>query len=100
MKIEITIGKPALKEHRGPRSRFAVTMKVEGESLEHQVMVEVNGKFVAKTMPVEYVGETEVAAMQSMCSELSGDTIAGMIESGKAVIAAKKKAAEAAKKPK
>lgn len=103
MKFEITIGKPALEEHRGPRSQFAATVKVEGKSLEHVVTVKEKGKFKLKTMPVEFVGETEVAAVESLCSELSaGDTIADMVATGTAAIeAAKKKAADdkAAKKP-
>jgi hypothetical protein len=80
MKIEITIGKPALEEHRGPRSQFAATVKVEGKSWDHGITVKEKDKFKLKTMPVEFVGETEIAAVESLCSELLiGDTIADMI---------------------
>lgn len=66
MKIVITIGKPAKKEHIGPRSQFAATVKVEG-----------------KPFGDEYVGETEAEAVKSLCSELLRESaIADMVVLG------------------
>ena len=72
MKIEITLGKPAKKEHRGPRSRFAATVKVDG-----------------KAFGDEYVGETEEAALTSMCSHFP---VAELLAFSKAIKAEKAKA--------
>lgn len=64
MKIEIEIGKPAKKEHIGPRSKSAATIKVGG-----------------KAFGDEYVGEDPVAAVTSLCKELlRRDTIEQMLK--------------------
>jgi len=63
MKIEINVGAPAKKEHIGPRSQFAATVKVGG-----------------KPFGDEYVGMTRVEALKSLCSELlRKDTIDKMV---------------------
>lgn len=93
MKLEVNIGKPAVKAHIGPHSQFAATIKVDGRPFTH-TYPDPDGK--PKTAPVEFVGEDEQAAITSMCKELlRKDTIAGLFEISATIKAEKKAEAEA-----